>query len=207
MSRGADLAVRRCTRLRTLRRVSMGFLDRDLGPTDSESESDSQTDCSQCASDAVIGRSFSRPGELTVHSRVRGEGVGPGLGTGLGQSLAGIKKAWSKCVAWGSIVTGLIRLGGEIMEGSIGDLWFPWLGVPFFGCPLRAMFGNVGRGFPRRLYRTGGSSPCMTLWRSLDSFEGRLFILLLRVGVGGSREVARADWGRMGGGVQGVKYR
>lgn len=183
LSRGADLATRRCTRLRTLRRVSIGFLDRDLGPMDSESESDSQTDCSQYASDlAVHGLSFSRLGEVLVTSRARRDDVElrPGLGTGLGQSLAGMKNAWSKCVACGSIVTGLMRLGGEIMEGSIWVRWVSFWVVLVF-CPLRAMLGRVGRGFPRRLYRTWGSSFCMVKV-SVGSFAGRAVPLLLRVG-------------------------
>lgn len=58
LSLGADRATRRCTRLRTFRSVSMGFLERDLWPIDSESESDSHTDCSGYAASErlVMGR-------------------------------------------------------------------------------------------------------------------------------------------------------
>lgn len=162
LSLGADRATRRCTRLRTFRRVSIGFLWRDLWPMDSESESDSHTDCSGYAASErlVMGRRgrdaawlFSRVGDSAVSSRVRGDDVaGPGLGTGLGQSLAGMKKAWSKCEAWGSIVTGSIKLGGEIMDGSI---WARWLLIPPEWCPFlpcpSLILGNEGNGFPRRL--------------------------------------------------------
>lgn len=67
----------------------------DLRPTDSDSESDSQTDCSQCASKVdVEGRSM----DVAVHWREIGGELATGLGTGLGQSLAGMKRAWSKWV-------------------------------------------------------------------------------------------------------------
>lgn len=192
----------------------MGFLDRDLGPIDSESESDSQTDCSQYASGlAVHGLSFSRLGGVLVTSRARRDDVElrPGLGTGLGQSLAGMKKAWSKCVECGSMVTGLMRLGGEIMEGSIWDRWVPFWAVLLFG-PLRAMLGSVGRGFPRRLYRNWGSSFCMVRV-SVESFTGRAVPLLLLVGVWcglgveGREGRVVGGGGRIGGGVHGVRYR
>lgn len=92
-SLGWDFAARSLARLRTLRSVSMGRRDMDLRPADSESESDSQTDCSQKASIVEIeGRSM----EVAVHWREIGGELATGLGTGLGQSLAGMKRGWSK---------------------------------------------------------------------------------------------------------------
>ena len=145
---------------------------------------------------------------------MRGDDIaGPGLGTGLGQSLAGMKNAWSKCEAWGSIVTGLIRLGGEIIDGSIWVRWLPfaWCPCPFLlPCPS-LILGNEGRGFPRRLYRTDGcevSSLVIVVMVSNESIEGRgMLALLLRLGVMGRTAEVRADWVWCGGGVHGVRYR
>jgi hypothetical protein len=66
---------------------------------------------------------------------------------GLALSFAGMNRAWSKWVAWGSIVTGLIRLGGEIIEGSRGGR------VPGLDCFLRVLWELVPR---ERFGRVGG---------------------------------------------------
>lgn len=90
--------------------------------------------------------------DVAVHWREIGGELADGLGIGLGQSLAGMNRACSKCVACGSIVTGLIKLGGEIMDGSNGGL------VPGLDCFLRELWelgrrerlGKAGGGFLRR---------------------------------------------------------
>jgi hypothetical protein len=76
--------------------------------------------------------------DVAVHWREMGGELAEGLGIGLGQSLAGMKRACSKCVAWGSMVTGLIKLGGEIIDGSNGGL------VPGLDCFLRELW-ELGR--------------------------------------------------------------
>lgn len=83
----------------------------------------------------VEGRSIDVP----VHWREIGGELAPGLGIGLGTSLAGMKRAWSKCVACGSMVTGLIKHGGEIMDGSSGGR------VPGLDCFLRELCELVPR--------------------------------------------------------------
>lgn len=74
------------------------------------------------------------------------------------------------------------------------------------------MLGSVGRGFPRRLYRTWGSSFCIVRV-SVESFTGWVVPLLLRVGVWcglgveGKEGRVVGGGGRIGGGVHGVRYR
>lgn len=91
--------------------------------------------------------------EVAVHWREMGGELATGLGMGLAPSLAGMNNAWSKCVACGSIVTGLIKHGGEIIEGSNGGR------VPGLDCFLRELIelealdrlGSVGCAFCRLL--------------------------------------------------------
>lgn len=84
---------------------------------DSVSESDSHTDCSPYATDVEVdGRPFD---DALVICRVMDGDGAVGLGTGLGHSWAGMKAAWSKRDTCGSFVTGSMRLGGEIRDGSI----------------------------------------------------------------------------------------
>lgn len=113
-------------------------------------------------------------------------------------------------------MTGSIRLGGEIIDGSI---WARWLLIPPEWCPFlpcpSLILGNEGSGFPRRLYRTDGcevSSLVIVVIVSNESVEGRgMVALLLRLlGVMGRAEEDRADWACVcsgGGGVHGVRYR
>ena len=93
----------------------------------------------------IEGRSI----DVAVHWREMGGELAAGLGMPLEMSFAGMKSAWSKCVACGSMVTGLIKLGGEIMDGSSGGR------VPGLDCFLRELcalvprdkLGSVGCGF------------------------------------------------------------
>lgn len=91
--------------------------------------------------------------DVAVHWREIGGELATGLGMGLAPSLAGMNNAWSKWVACGSMVTGLIRHGGEIIDGSNGGR------VPGLDCFLRELIelqaldrlGNVGCAFCRLL--------------------------------------------------------
>lgn len=85
--------------------------------------------------------------EVPVHCREMGGELADGLGIGLGQSLAGINRACSKWVTCGSIVTGLIKHGGDIIDGSNGGL------VPGLDCFLRELCELGRRG---KLVKAGG---------------------------------------------------
>lgn len=145
----SDLAIRRsCTRLRTFRSVSIGpRRNCDVRVMDSESESDSHTDCSPCATDVVVE---TRP--LVDASVLRRSIDVPaaGLGTGL-QLCDEMKTAWSNGDRWGSMVTGFIKLGGEIADGLICvlrpgvDDFFCGTGTP----PFVVSGGGNGKGFNR----------------------------------------------------------
>lgn len=144
-----DFAMRRsCTRLRTFRRVSIGpRRNCDVPMMDSVSESDSHTDCSPCTTDVDVETS-----PLVNASVLRRPIDVPaaGLGTGL-QLCDETKIAWSNGDRWGSMVTGSIKRGGEIADGSICVL-SPWMDDFVCGTetpPFAVSGGGKGKGFNR----------------------------------------------------------